>query len=403
MPTFAYRARDDAGQLIEGSLEADNELSLVNRLRERGYVPTLINRQVQAPSVGDQIRALSPVPYRDMVLFTRQLSTMIGAGLPLISALDVASRQTESRRLREVLREMSEAVEAGSTLAGAMELHPRVFTELYVNIIHAGEVGGALDRVLNYLADYLERQAEIVERIKTAAFYPLIVLVAAAGAGAFALFVVLPVIFQLFTIVKIPLPWPTRVLMFVGGIGQHYWYMIIPIAVTLVLAVIVAIRTKRGRQFMDRVVLDAPIIGPLVLKASTGRLARMLAMLIRAGIPVVQAMEITARAVGNSLVAAAVWAAAETVKEGLPIAFALSRSPLFAPMVYHMVGVGEQTGTVEDILDRIANFYDAEVDHAIRRTASIIEPAMIVVVGAVVAFVAVAMLLPLWQLIGALH
>ena len=403
MPVFIYRARDQTGRLIEGSLEADSERGVVAQLRERGYVATALHEQVTAPSVGAQIRALSTVPRPDLVLFTRQLATMVGAGLPLVSALDVAAEQADSRRLREVLDEVREGIEAGGTLSDEMAKHPLAFSDLYVNTVHAGEVSGALERVLVYLADYLERELELIQRIKTTALYPSIVLVAAGLVGLFAVFVVLPMLVSLFAGLKVALPWPTRVLIWVSTTAQRFWYVVLAIPIALIAAVITLSRTKGGRMFLDRVLIRLPIIGRLVLKISLARFTRMFAMIIRSGVPLVEGMEVVARSAGNTVVASAVEQASRSVKEGRPIAAALSRSPLFPPMVWRMVTVGEQTGALEQVLDKIADFYDREVNNTVQRFAAIIEPVMIVGVGGIVAFVAVAMLLPLWRLIGGIH
>ncbi len=400
MPVFIYRARDRTGRLIEGSLEADSERGVVVQLRERGYIATTLREKVTAPSIGEQVRALSTVPRQDLVLFTRQLATMVGAGLPLVSALDVAARQADSRRLREVLDEVREGIDAGGSLSGEMAKHPLAFSDLYVNTVHAGEVSGALDRVLAYLADYLERELELIQRIKTTALYPSIVLTAAGLVGLFAVFVVLPQLVSLFAGLKVALPWPTRVLIFASTTGQRFWYVILMVPLTLILTAVALSRAKAGRMFLDRVLIRMPIVGRLVLKLSLARFARMFAMVTRSGVPLVEGMEVVARSTGNAVVASAVEQASRSVREGRSIADALSQSPLFPPMVWRMVTVGEQTGALEQVLDKIADFYDREVDHMVQRFAAIIEPIMIVGVGGVVAFVAVAMLLPLWRLIG---
>ncbi len=403
MPFFIYRARDQAGRLIEGTLEADSERGVVAHLRERGYIATRLREKVTAPSVGDQVRALSSVPRQDLVLFTRQLATMVGAALPLVSALDVAARQAESRRLREVLDAVRAGIEAGGTLSTEIAKHPLVFSDLYVNTVHAGEVSGALDRVLAYLADYLEREADLIRRIKTTALYPSIVLGAAIVVGLVAVFGVLPTLVSLFTGLKVELPLPTRILIFVSTTGQRYWYAVVAMPVAFIITFMALRRTRGGRIFLDRIFIRLPVIGRLVLKVSLARFARMFAMITRSGVPLVQGMEVVARSAGNAVVAQAVEQSSRSVREGQSIATALSQFPLFPPMVWRMVTVGEQTGALEQVLDKIADFYDREVDNTVQRFAAIIEPVMIILVGGAVAFIAVAILLPLWRLISAIH
>jgi len=400
---YEYRARDQTGRPIQGTMEAESERVVITQLRERGYMPTVLHQQVVARSIGQQVREMSPVPRQDLVIFTRQLATMVSAGLPLVSALETTARQTESRRLREVLEKVRGGIEAGGNLAGEMAKHPAVFSDLYVSTLQAGEVSGALDRVLNYLADYLERELDLVQRIKTTAMYPAIVFVAAVLVGVVAVFVVLPQLVGLFSGLKVALPWPTRVLIAVTNGARRYWYLLLAMPFSVGTTIIVLRRSKAGRRFLDHILIRVPVVGRLILKVSLARFARMLAMIARSGVPLVQGMEIVAHAAGNASVADAVEGAAHAVQEGQPLAASLGLSPLIPLMFSRMVAVGEQTGALETILDKIADFYDREVDNTVRRFAALIEPVMIIGVGAVVAFVAVAILLPLWRLIGTLQ
>jgi type IV pilus assembly protein PilC len=403
MPVFAYRGRDQTGRLIEGALEADSERAVVAQLRERGYVPTMLREQTGSPSVGSQVRQLVSVPRRDLVLFTRQLATMISAGLPLLSGLEVTGRQTGSPRLREVIEGVRAGIEAGGSLSGEMAKYPAVFADLYVSLIQAGEAAGALDRVLLYIADYLERDLELISRIKSTAAYPLIVLGAAVAVGFFAVFFVLPRLLFFMRGLPIALPWPTRVLLGFTAISQRYWYLFLAAPVALVVGLGALRHNAEGRKRLDRAILRAPLFGGLVRKIALARFARMFAMIARSGVPLVQGMEIVARSAGNSVITAAANEAAARVREGQQVASALSASPAFPPMLWRMVAVGEQAGGLEDVLDKVADYYERDVDNTMRQLASLIEPAMVIFVGAVVGFIAVAILLPLWRLIGSLH
>lgn len=403
MPVYAYRGRDTAGRLIEGSLEAESERAVIAQLRTRGYMPTMLKEVVMAPSVGEQMRQMTHVPRRDLVLFTRELATMISAGLPLLSSLEIAARQAENARLRSVLTAVRDGIEAGGNLSGELAKFPAVFSDLYINLIQAGEAAGALDRVLLYIATYLERDLELIQRIKSNAIYPLIVLGTACAVGFFAVFFVLPRLLEFMRGLPISLPWPTRVLLAFTGATQRYWYVFLA-APGVLAAVFAALRqSPEGRTGVDRAVLRAPLFGWLVLKISLARFARMFAMIARSGVPLVQGMETVARAAGNRVITAACEAAARRVREGQPVAAALGTFEVFPPMLSRMVAVGEQAGGLEDVLDKVADYYERDVDNTMRQLAALIEPAMVIFVGAVVAFIALAILLPLWRLIGTLR
>jgi type IV pilus assembly protein PilC len=343
------------------------------------------------------------VPRRDLVLFTLELATMISAGLPLLSSLEIAARQTENARLRTVLTGVRDGIEAGGNLSGEFAKFPAVFSDLYVNLIQAGEAAGALDRVLLYIANYLERDLELMQRIKSTAIYPLIVLGTAVGVGFFAVFFVLPRLLFFMRGLPVSLPWPTRVLLAFTGATQRFWYLVLA-APGLLAAVLAALRqSPEGRASLDRAVLGLPLFGRLVLKISLARFARMFAMIARSGVPLVQGMEIVARSAGNSVIRTACEAAAARVREGQPVAAALGAFEVFPPMLSRMVAVGEQAGGLEDVLDKVADYYERDVDNTMRQLAALIEPAMVIFVGAVVAFIALAILMPLWRLIGTLR
>jgi type IV pilus assembly protein PilC len=389
--------------LIEGSLEAESERAVIAQLRTRGYLPTMLRELVLPPSVADQMRKIVHVPRRDLVLFTRELATMISAGLPLLSSLEIAARQTENARLRTVLTGVRDGIEAGGNLSGEFAKFPAVFSDLYVNLIQAGEAAGALDRVLLYIANYLERDLELMQRIKSTAIYPLIVLGTAVGVGFFAVFFVLPRLLFFMRGLPVSLPWPTRVLLAFTGATQRFWYLVLA-APGLLAAVLAALRqSPEGRASLDRAVLGLPLFGRLVLKISLARFARMFAMIARSGVPLVQGMEIVARSAGNSVIRTACEAAAARVREGQPVAAALGAFEVFPPMLSRMVAVGEQAGGLEDVLDKVADYYERDVDNTMRQLAALIEPAMVIFVGAVVAFIALAILMPLWRLIGTLR
>ncbi len=403
MPVYQYRARDQSGRMIEGTIQADSERAVVAQLRERSYMPTLLREQIVAPSVGEQVRTMTGVPRQFLVVFTRQLATMVGSGLPLVTGLEVAARQTESLRLRDVLDAVRIGIEGGGTLSGEMAKYPAIFSPLYVNTVRAGEAAGSLDRVLNYLADYVERDMELIQRIKTAAAYPSVVMGLSIAVGLGAVFFVLPTITTLFDTLNVTLPLPTQILIAFSKGAQKYWYIGLAVFLAIVGTITAMRRTNGGRRVVDMVLLNIPVVGKLVQKIALARFTRVLAMIIRSGVPIVQGLEIIARASGNAIVAQAVESTAVNVREGQSISASLSQNTLFPPMLWNMVAVGEQTGALEESLDKIADFYDREVGNTVDRFASILEPVMIVTVGGIVGFVAVSILSPLWRLLSAIH
>ncbi len=402
MARFVYRAWDQAGRLETGVMEADSPRVAAASLQSRGYLVTSVVEQEQLVGAVRQVQRFFRIDRKDLVLFTRQLATMLSAGLPIVTALSVLEDQAASRQFREIIGTVRAGIERGGTLSGEIARHPAAFFEFYVNTVRSGEISGVLDTSLNYLADYLEREYDLVQRVRTAATYPLVVLVfTLLIAGAAILFIV-PVFVQVFSSFRVALPLITRIILAVSQIMRAYWWMGLAVVALVAVAAASARRTEAGQRAVDALTLRLPLLGPLVQRLALARFGRAMAVVIRSGIPILEGLAVVATALGNRIVGAQFEAAREGMQAGQPMAEALRRRPLIPSMVVQMVRVGEETGAMEDVLNKIAEFYEREVDNTVKRFASVVEPILIVCVGGVVALVALAVLLPIWTLISAL-
>jgi len=404
MPKYAYRAWDGLGRLETGVLEADSERAALASFQTRGFLVTSLTtrdekeRERPARRLGGYFR----INRRDLVIVTRQLATMVSAGLPIISALRVLAEQIPNRRLREVIVRVRLGIERGGSLSDEIARYPEAFFPFYVNTVRAGEVSGVLDTSMNYLADYLERELDLIQKVKTAATYPVVVgaftTMVAMGAIAF----VVPVFVTIFASFKVQLPLITVIVIRTSEIVRRFWWAGMLLLVGLGMAMVVIRSSELGQRIMDAVVLKVPIVGPLVLRLSFARFGRAMAVLIRSGGPMLEGLDVVAGALGNRIVGGAVVAARDRMQAGESMSQSLQRSRLVPPMVSQMVRVGEESGTVDMIFDKVAEFYEREVDNTVKRFASIVEPVLIVGVGGLVAVVALAVLMPVWTLIAKL-
>ena len=340
---------------------------------------------------------------RDIVIFTRQFATMINSGLPLVQALDILAEQTENEALRKVIQEVLYDVESGNTLADAMGKHPKVFTELYVNMVAAGEAGGILDTILLRLATFLEKNDALVRKIKGAMIYPAVIFSVAGAAVAILLMFVIPTFQTMFASAGIPLPLPTRIVIAMSAFLQGYWWACIIGVVALVVGIRQTYQTDGGRLAIDRILLMLPILGDLQRKAAVARFTRTLGTLVSSGVSILEGLEITAKTSGNRVIHDAVMGSRASIAGGETISGPLKESGVFPPMVVQMINVGEQTGGLDEMLSKIADFYDDEVDTAVEALLSALEPVMIVVLGVVVGGMIVAMYLPIFDMINAVQ
>jgi type IV pilus assembly protein PilC len=400
MARYVYRARGRAGVLETGTLEAESERAAAVALRGRGFMVTSLVRQEEAVSATRQVSRFFRVNRMDLVLFTRQLATMISAGLPIVSALRVLEEQSTNVRFKEIIASVRVGIEQGGSLSGEIAKHPQAFFDFYVNTVRAGEVSGVLDTSLSYLADYLERELDLVQRVRTAATYPLLVLSFTMMVALAALIFIIPSFASIFASFKVGLPLITVVMLRVSQLVRQFWWVIVLGIGGLAVGVFVLRSSPAGQRLIDPLMLRVPIMGPIVLKLAYARFGRSLAVVIRSGVPILEGLTAVAGALGNRVVGDSVERARARMREGQSMADALSASPLMPPMIVQMVRVGEETGAMEDILNKVAEFYEREVDNTVKRFASIIEPVLIIGVGGVVALVALSVLLPIWSLVS---
>ena len=400
--SYAYKVRDKEGNLLQGFLEADSTSLVANKLQSMGYVPVSIDEQTKSSvSVDIKIPGLSDrVSQKDVAIFCRQFATMINSGLSLIRALNILSEQTENKKLAEIVGEVRMAIEKGSSLSQALAKHPKVFNRLFVAMVKAGETGGVLDSVLLQLADIIEKQVELKRKIKSAMTYPVAVLGLVLLIVTAMLLFVVPTFETLYADLGGQLPVPTRLLLAVSGFVVKFAPFIIVFDVVAIVLLRRWIRTEDGRAHWDTLKLRVPIFGKLVHKTAMTRFARTLAVLLRSGVPVLESLEITSETVNNTVVSKAVDDVKEAVRQGESINVPLSRHTIFPPMVTQMLAVGEETGMVDVMLEKVADFYDQEVEATVDALTSLLEPLLIVVLGGAVGGMVVALYMPMFQIIN---
>jgi len=402
MGRFTYRAYDRGGRLAVGVMDADSARVAAATLQSRGFLVSAVNEHGHLAEPIRQLRSFVRINRRDLVIFTRQLATMISAGLPIVMALRVLEEQATNRRLRETIGSVRAGIERGGSLSSEIAKHPQVFFEFYVNTVRAGEISGVLDVSLDYLADYLERELDIVQRVRTAATYPLVVLVFTLVVAVAAIVFIVPMFVQIFRSFKVALPLITILMLRVSEVVRALWWLVVLAIIVSVVGMIALRGTRGGQRVIDSFLLRLPILGSIVKKLAFARFGRSMAVVIRSGVPMLEGLAAVANALGNRVIGDAITVARERMRQGRTMADSLSRSPLIPPMVVQMVRVGEETGAMEDVLNKVAEFYEREVDNTVKRFASVVEPLLIVAVGGVVGLVALAVLLPIWTLIARL-
>jgi general secretion pathway protein F len=403
MPVFAYKGYNATGRTVTGTRDADNERSIKLSLRKDGVFVTELRETGAKPEKTQRaftIRILAEhVSSRDIAGATRQLATLVGAGIPLVESLGALVEQIEGEHFKSVWSDVKQKVNEGASFADALASHPRIFSGLYANMVRAGESSGALDVVLNRLADFTESQAELQSKILGTMLYPIIMLIMAGLVTSMLFVFVIPKIQAIFTAQKnAVLPIPTRVVIGVSTFVQGYWFIALPLLILAIWGFRRFIRSARGRPWWDRTVLKMPLFGPLVRMVAVTRFAKTLSTLLSSGVPVLTAFDIVKNVVQNTVLMGVLETVRDAVKEGEPIAAPLKRSNEFPPMVTHMIAVGEKTGEVEQMLDNVAKAYESQVDIRLRTMTSVLEPLMIVFLGVIVAFIVFAILLPMMEI-----
>jgi type IV pilus assembly protein PilC len=401
MPVFEYTARNLKGDLEKGQVDLPGRDDVIAHLRKNRLVVVNVRQAPKAVSFGSYFKP--GVKTRDVVVFTRQFATMINAGLPLVQALDILAQQTENKMLADVTRQVVYDVESGQTLADALRKHPKAFTDLYVNMVAAGEAGGILDTILLRLAEFLEKNDAIIRKVKGAMVYPVVIMSVAVIAIAVLLIFVIPTFQTMFASVQLELPLPTRFVIGMSRLLTSYWWVLLGVIGLGAFALNRYYKTTGGRLQIDSIMLRLPVLGDVLRKSAVSRFTRTLGTLISSGVSILDGLEITARTAGNMVIHNAVMESRHSIAGGDTIAAPLQRSKVFPPMVISMIAVGEQTGGLDEMLSKIADFYDEEVDASVSTLLSLMEPVMIVVLGVIVGGMVVAMYLPIFDMVNAVQ
>jgi type IV pilus assembly protein PilC len=401
MAVFQYTARTLKGDLVNDKIDLPSRDDVIAHLRKNKLVVVQVRAAPREFKLN--LKFGSGIKIRDVVVFTRQFSTMINAGLPLVQALDILAQQTENKVLADVTRQVVYDVESGQTLADALRKHPKAFGDLYVNMVAAGEAGGILDTILLRLAQFLEKNDAIVRKVKGAMVYPGVIISVAVIAISVLLIFVIPTFQNMFASVNLELPLPTRIVIGASNVLKNYWWAISGVAGFGVFSLNRYYKTAPGRLQIDRLLLKTPVLGDVIRKAAVSRFTRTLGTLISSGVSILDGLEITARTAGNMVIHNAVMESRSSIAGGETIAGPLQKSKVFPPMVISMIAVGEQTGGLDEMLSKIADFYDEEVDAAVTTLLSLMEPVMIVVLGVIVGGMVVAMYLPIFDMVNAVQ
>ena len=399
MPVFAYQGRTTQGSTA-GEVEATDRTTAVAELRRQAILVTSIKERAGgAARAGGRGRLGGKVKDKEMAIFTRQFSTMVDAGLPLVQCLTILSEQSESKTLRAVTSKVAANVEAGSTLADALRRYPKTFDELFVNLVEVGEAGGILDTVLQRLSVYIEKAAALKRKVKSAMIYPATIVGVAFIVVIFMLTFVIPTFAKMFSSMGADLPLPTVIVIKLSEFATRFWWLILAGAVGVVLGIRAYYKTEGGKSVIDALLLKLPIFGTLIRKVAVARFTRTLGTLVSSGVPILEGLRITARTAGNRVVERAVLDTRASVTAGKTLADPLKASTVFPPMVVQMISVGEQTGALDAMLNKIADFYDDEVDTAVTALTALLEPLMIVFLGVVIGGLVIAMYLPIFRLV----
>lgn len=400
MAVFRYSAKDNTGRVISGVIEAETDAMVVDRLRDMGFFIMNLERTVERGDVFQSLQGLFGIGLKDLAIFSRQFATMINSGLSLVRTLSILEQQSTNKRLKDIVAQVRVDVEGGRPLSDAMARHPKAFSSLFVNMVKAGETGGVLDEVLERIATYLEKEQALRSKIKSAMVYPVLLSMAALGGLFFMTIVILPQFENLFKELggSGQLPLPTQIAMASSVAIRRYWYMVMGAMVVGSVVLRRYLQTPAGRARYDRFKLKMPVLGELNRKIVVARFTRTLGTLIASGVPIMQSLEVVAKAIDNVVIGEAVEAVRSSIREGQTIAIPLQFSGVFPPMVVQMAKVGEETGALEQMLQKVADFYDVEVETMVASLTSMLEPILIIFMGVIVGAMVISLYLPIFQL-----
>ncbi|MEW6366044.1 MAG: type II secretion system F family protein [Acidobacteriota bacterium] len=398
MPNFEWKGKNRAGQAVSGAMAAENKAAVIAMLRKDQVTVTSIREKGKEVAI-PRLRGAG-VSSKEIAVFTRQFSVMIDAGLPLVQCLEVLGTQQENRTFQRILLQVRQDVEAGATLSDALKKHPAVFDDLFCNMVAAGEAGGILDTILQRLAQYIEKNVKLKAQVRSAMIYPIAVLVIAAVVVAVILWKVIPTFGSLFSSLGAELPLPTRIVIAMSNFMVRFGYLVVIFAVAVVYMIRQYHKTENGRRVIDGIILKLPVLGMIFKKIAIARFTRTLGTLITSGVPILDGLEITAKTSGNAVVEDAIMNTRKSIESGKSIAEPLKGSDIFPPMVVQMVSIGEQTGALDAMLNKIADFYEDEVDRAVEGLVALLEPIMIAFLGVIIGGIVVSMYLPIFDLIN---
>jgi type IV pilus assembly protein PilC len=387
-----------AGENVGGELTVKSRNDVLSHLRKKKIIVTSVRPKPKEVNI--KLPFGSGLTTKDQAIFTRQFATMINAGLPLVQCLDILSRQLEKEMFRDITKRVMQDIEAGGTLTEALAKHPKAWDDLYVHMVNAGETGGILDTILLRLAEYIEKIDALKRKVKGAMMYPAVVFLVAVGATLFMLMFIIPTFARMFQDFGAALPLPTQIVLFASNMLRDWWWAGAAVITGLVLAFKSYYKSEKGHRNIDGLLLKMPVLGDVLRKGSVARFTRTLGTLVSSGVPILDGLEITANTAGNMVVKDAVMHARASIREGDTISNPLRQSGVFPPMVVQMITVGEETGALDEMLTKIADFYDAEVDSAVDALTSVIEPIMIVFMGSLVGAMVVAMYLPIFKMVS---
>lgn len=404
MASFSYTAKDKSGVIHKGSLIATDRSAAAASLIERDFTPILIKAQGHKKDRGFSLSKISlgsKVKVTDKVVFSRQFATMINAGVPITQSLTILEAQASNPHLKKALADIAKRVEGGSTLSDALSQHADIFSEIYINMVRAGETGGMLDDVLDRLATQQEKDAELISRVRGAMIYPAVITSVTIGVFVFLMTVIVPSLANIFEGLGSELPWYTKLMLSISSALTNYGLYILAAGVAIVVFALRYFRTRRGKRILHRYLLKMPIFGQIIIKVNVARFARTFGSLMSSGISVLEALDSTAIALGNMTFKESLQSVAQQVKAGKPISEPLKQMSIFPPIVSQMVAVGEETGKMDEILLKLADFYEKEVDSIVAGITSIIEPLLIMVLGGMVGFIVISVFGPLSELSNA--
>lgn len=403
MATFTYRARDERGKLVSGTMDAASSDELTAKLHKMGFMATAVNAVKPGIRISEAITGYRPIKMHDVLVFYFQLANLIESAIPILTALKAIEAQAENQRLRKIVGEVQRSVESGGLLSAGLSRHPRVFTKLFVSMIKAGEESGKLSQVLRRYAVYAESQAELRERVMGALFYPAILFIASIAVVLFIVTFIIPQFAELFTKAGIKLPFVTHALFVIGLFIKRYWLLLVLGLAALLFWARIYRLSANGRARIDRLILKAPVIGVLARKIFISRFTRTLATLISSGVAILQSLDITRDVIGNSVISEAIFKVRQSVEQGQKMSEPLKVSGEFPADTVEMIAVGEETGNLDGMLNKIADFYDMAVGYTIKRLTTLIEPFFLAVMGSIVAFIMASMLIPIFDMVKILR